>query len=198
MSLSLNAADLRRMGYELKGDGTVAKVGDALPRPISKHLIENWTDDEGYFHYAFTLYSEEPPRTKKNSSQAVRMGEMCPLCKLRKGPARVFPSKAFRAWQKGLIAFVDKHPELRLCLEAPIAVRALVYRDRNVGDFDGFMQALGDGMQEAGIILNDRQIQHRDGSRLRVDHVNPRIEVDITILGQRLSEQPDLTERGDE
>lgn len=149
------------------------------PRPI----LEQFDDNEGRLCYRFTLFADVPPRTKKNSSQASRTGQVCRACGLRKGPARVFPSKAFREYQAAVAAYVATKPILHLKLVAPVAMRALVYRDRASGDYFGFMQALGDVLQHCGIIENDRQIMHTDGSRLLKDAANPRVEITLTVIG---------------
>lgn len=146
-------------------------------------ILQMWTDAEGCLNYRFTLYGG-PPRTKKNSSQASRTGRQCPCCKLRTGPARVFPSKAFREYQDTVARYVATKPALQLGLSKPIAMRALVYRDKLTGDYFGFMQALGDILQHCGIIVNDRLIAHTDGSRLLKDAANPRVEITLAVLPQ--------------
>lgn len=73
-----------------------------------------------------------------------------------------------------------------LPIEAPVGIEAHIYRDRNVGDLSNFLEAIGDMLQAAGIIKDDRQIQDWDGSRRLKDADNPRVEVFITIL----SDQP--------
>ena len=191
MSVPLNRDDLRRLGYELKGDGSVARIGDAQARPHSKPILESWTDGEGRVNYRFTLYGA--PRTKKTSNQASRTGKHCPKCKLGTGMVRVFPSAQFRKWQEECASYVSTKPELNLALSKPLGMCALVYRDRASGDFVGYMQGISDVLQHVGIVLNDRYIVHHDGSRLRRDPNNPRVEITLTIL----SEQPELTERGE-
>lgn len=148
----------------------------AAPRP----LLEQYDDAEGRLCYRFSLPGI--PRTKKNSSQASRTGPVCHACGLRKGPARVFPSKAFRGYEAVVALYVATKPALVLGIERPVAMRALVYREKNQGDYFGFMQALGDILQHCGIITNDKLIAHTDGSRLLKDKANPRVEITLTVL----------------
>lgn len=61
-----------------------------------------------------------------------------------------------------------------------VNVRALFFREKNIGDAVGFYQALADALQEGGIVANDRQIVSWDGSRLLKDTERPRIIVTIT------------------
>jgi hypothetical protein len=81
-----------------------------------------------------------------------------------------------------------------LPIEGPVAVKALFYREAEVGDWTGYVQALADllGWQERdkqtrtvhylGIIRDDVQIQHWDHTRLLKDAKNPRVEVEVFIL----------------
>lgn len=121
-----------------------------------------------------------PPRTKKNSPQLIpRM----------KHPILV-PSEAYRAWERGclnslkragLIVRDREHKTWRLAqgdpIRVPVNCRALIYRDRLVGDAVGFYQAIGDFLEAAGIVENDRLIQSWDGTRLLKDAARPRIEL---------------------
>lgn len=152
-------------------------------------ILDTGTDLLGRFYYAFMLAPGCPPRTKKTSNQAVRMGKPCPTCKLRTGPARVFPSKAFREWEKSVTDYVSLRPQLTLALATPVSMRALVYRETAVGDLVGYLQAICDVLQECGIVLNDRLIADFDGSRLLKDANNPRVELVITVLRGDVQEE---------
>lgn len=126
-----------------------------------------------------------PPRTKKNSSRVVKVGRF----------TKVLPSKAFCDWQDAALKEVIQTKfslarfGVRLPITCGVQVRALVFREASIGDAVGFYQAIGDFLQEAGIIANDRQILNWDGSRLLVDRVRPRVEVDII---QAAAEQASL------
>ena len=78
----------------------------------------------------------------------------------------------------------------RVCalpLSAPVLVEAVVYREANRGDLSGYLDAIGDVLQTAGVVANDRQIvgwpMPSDGSLpLRIDRERPRIELVIHVL----------------
>lgn len=126
---------------------------------------------EGVELARFTLYGS--PRTKKNHSRVIRLNG--------KGGTRILPSEAHERWfgmampQARLVA-----ARLRVPICEPVAVEALFYRDRAQGDLVGYLQALGDLLEAACIIENDRLIASWDGSRLLKDAVQPRIEVVIS------------------
>lgn len=127
----------------------------------------------------FTITS--PPRTKKTSQRIVRFGK-------HKEHIRVMPSKAYCDWEKEALtqAPLIKAALRKAGVETPItdavSVAATFYRDANRGDVAGFLQALGDYLQKAGILADDVLIDSWDGSRLKKDGLNPRIEVCITAL----------------
>jgi len=128
------------------------------------------------------------PRTKKNSSRVVNIGPMCRTCGRRGGFPKVLPSEAYEQWEAAAIreSMVIK-AKLRamgvdLPIMAPISVEALIYRERDTGDAVGYYQAVGDMLQEAGIIKDDRLIEDWDGSRRLIDRVNPRVEIYIRVL----------------
>lgn len=121
-----------------------------------------------------------PPRTKKNSAQ------MIPNLKR---PLLV-PSKAYREWERAalrsLVAsglIVKRGDGYSVQSVAPIGYpvncRALIYRDALRGDAVGFYQAIGDFLQEAGIVTNDRFIVSWDGTRLLKDKARPRVELEL-------------------
>ncbi len=115
-----------------------------------------------------------PPRTKKNSSRL----------DLRGVRPRKIPSKAFEEWNKQAqlhLMQVRRKWDV-MPLECPVNCRATFYRDAFRGDAVGYYQALADALEEAGIVENDSLIVQWDGSRLKVDAVNPRIEGVLEIL----------------
>lgn len=96
---------------------------------------------------------------------------------------RLLSSEAHEEWERvamgsmhGIRAAARKFG-VSLPLAQDMNCRAVFYRHANVGDANGFYQALADFLQKAGIVLNDRQIKQWDGARLRKDRDNPRIEV---------------------
>ena len=67
-------------------------------------------------------------------------------------------------------------------LDVPIAVRAIVYRQREAGDLAGYIQAIGDILETAGVVENDERIKSWDGTRLAKDAHYPRIELELTLF----------------
>jgi len=117
-----------------------------------------------------------PPRTKKNHNRLVRAGRRY----------RVLPSAAHERWYRDACSQAWAiREELRragvdLPIREPVRVWATFWRDRQIGDECGYMQALGDWLERVGIIVNDRLI-HWGEVRLEKDAENPRIEVEIEI-----------------
>ncbi len=99
--------------------------------------------------FALKLFSADddgiiPPRTKKNSPRIIP-GVRHPI---------LLPSKAYQEWLRGVL----KHSAhavrrqlldlgLELPIEKPVSIAATIYRDRNVGDWTGFVDAIGDALQ---------------------------------------------------
>lgn len=127
-----------------------------------------------------TLCIPGAPRTKKTSNRVIRA----------RGKVRVLPSESYSAWFADVVTFRPLiHAELRragvqLPLTGPVHVCATIYRAQRSGDATGFYQAIGDAIQEKrgglGLIADDAQIVHWDGSRLEVDREYPRVELEIT------------------
>jgi hypothetical protein len=128
------------------------------------------------------------PRTKKTSNQGVRTGRVCPACKLRAGPIRVFPSKAWREWvKKARVTVGERGHDLVSCRPGPLPDRpyrcsAIFYRDADRGDMIGFAQGLADFLEQRKVISNDKWIRSWDGSRLDVDRARPRVELTIEAI----------------
>lgn len=98
---------------------------------------------------------------------------------------RIFPSKAYREWDKavrGQLLMVRQ--TMAAPFNVPVSCCALFYRETAIGDSCGFYQALGDSLEAAGIVTNDRLIEHWDGSRLLKDKLNPRVVVTLNPIGQ--------------
>jgi len=131
-----------------------------------------------------------PPRTKKTSNQGVRTGRVCPVCKLRSGAIRVFPSKAWRKWvEKALVTVTTSNGNRDLrsiqpgaLPDQPYQCEAIFYRDADRGDLIGFEQGLADFLEKREIITNDKWIRSWDGSRLDIDRAQPRVELTIEAM----------------
>lgn len=116
------------------------------------------------------------PRTKKTSNRVVKAGRF----------TKVLPSQAFASFRAECLSWAPvmfaRHLGPKIFpIAHPVSVCALFYRDANRGDWCGYVQALGDILQDMGIIENDRQIQHFDGTRLALagDGIAPSVEVCI-------------------
>lgn len=120
------------------------------------------------------------PRTKKNHGRRIWRKDR------RTGQSRPYhiPSAAHELWhdkasiQARLQAAAARWGK---CAER-VTVRALVYRQADVGDMNGYQQAIGDMLQHAGILVDDKLIRDWDGSRLLKDAERPRIEIEIRIV----------------
>lgn len=131
---------------------------------------------------------EGAPRSKKTSPRLVKI-------KTSKGVFnKILPSKAYEAWHKvaSQQAYQIKSNILRagivLPITVPVSINAQFYRDANRGDCSNLYQGIADWMQDVGIIEDDDQIEHWDGSRRHVDKTRPRIEVSIQIISQAQGE----------
>lgn len=119
----------------------------------------------------FTI--DGPPRTKKNHGRVIKRG------------ARKFhiPSEALEKWNNSAqlqLAKLRAKTFALIPVKIPVNCRAIFYRHANVGDLLGFEQALADALQQGGIVENDRLITQWDGSRMLVDKVEPRVDVELT------------------
>lgn len=114
------------------------------------------------------------PRTKKNSR--VHTGAGVPL-----------PSKAWRYWRDNAVfAMPNGTNVLRPgpWQNVKANCRASFYIDANRRtDLINLLQGLGDLLQDRGVISDDSLLAGFDGSRVYVDRVNPRTEVELTVLG---------------
>lgn len=126
-----------------------------------------------------------PPRTKKNHPV---------LIPRQKFPTLV-PSPQYREWEgaclrslraAGIIKRrVEREGRGWLWLQSPaidfpVSCCALIYREALMGDAVGYYQAVGDCLEAAGIVTDDKYIVAWDGSRLLKDPKRPRIEITLT------------------
>ena len=114
-----------------------------------------------------------PPRSKKNSGRIVRAGKRL----------RLLPSAAQVSWAKSAI-FQLRAQWRSAAITKPVSVRAMFFRERNVGDLINFMQAVADALEHAGVVVNDRLIVSWDGSRLSKDAVRPRVELEVELFNE--------------
>ena len=136
------------------------------------------------------------PRTKKTSLRLVHI----PKKGGGRGFTKILPSEAYEDWFNEALLQAAGIPReianagVSLPIAGPVALAAVFYRKQASGDLLGFLQSLADWLQEprqkngrttrngAGIIKDDVQVVNWDGSRLKKDALQPRIEVALTIL----------------
>jgi Holliday junction resolvase RusA-like endonuclease len=133
-------------------------------------------------------------RSKKNSPRVVNIGPMCRVCGKRGGFPKVLPSQAYCDWEADAIRqCMTIKPKLiaagvELPIVHPIGIEAVFYlaptkaglMRLDCPDLSNLLEAVGDMLQESGIIKDDRQIADWDGSRRLLGE--PRVEIYITIL----------------
>lgn len=119
-----------------------------------------------------TVYGK--PATKKNSLRIVRV-------RGKNSKTRTIPiqGKVYQQWRKLAIPQLKAgwagHPPIA----TPIQVSAVFYRDRRP-DLVNLLQAIGDLLQEAGIVKNDRLIVSWGHSRIITDKLEQlRVEIEI-------------------
>ncbi len=118
-----------------------------------------------------------PPRTKKNSPRIIP-GLRHPI---------LLPSAAYKKWEKAATASMilccsEMRQQGLMGITDYCNVEAKIFRDRNVGDANGFTQAIGDWLEHAGILANDKQIESWNGTDRLKDKALPRVEMCITYL----------------
>lgn len=132
-------------------------------------------------------------RSKKTSQRIVTIptkgSRKCHACGGLRGFHKILPSEAHERWHKAAMAecwqikAILAQRGVVLPIAGPVNVEAIFYQDANRSDATGLYESLADLLQDALIIVNDKQIESWDGSRRRVDKANPRVEVFIEILG---------------
>ena len=129
------------------------------------------------------LVIEGIPRTAKNSQRIFR--------NKRTGAAFIVAGKSAESWgAQAVRQLIEQYSNLRhranhtadCRITQDVHVKALIYRDRRVGDLDNFEHAIGDALQKAGVIKNDSQIESWDGSRKLLDKARPRVELTIEAM----------------
>lgn len=117
----------------------------------------------------FTIRGD--PRTKKNSAQIRNHG----------GKPSIAPSKAFTEYQAG--AWIDLIGIKNQPITEPINLQAVYYmQTRRRVDLVGLLQATQDILTHYGVIEDDNCgiVVSTNGSRVRYDPKNPRVEITIT------------------
>jgi Holliday junction resolvase RusA-like endonuclease len=113
-----------------------------------------------------------PPRSKKNSMQAMCVG----------GKPRLLQSKLYRDYEKDALKQLMVWGNLHI--PGPVEVVCLYWvPDKRRRDLTNLLAATHDILQKSGIIEDDIQIISVDGSRIvGVDRQQPRVEVSIRAV----------------
>lgn len=124
---------------------------------------------------AHELHDIGCPTDKKTSNRVVT----------RKSDGRTFvlPSDANRSWTKSAVMQLQSQRH-GTTFDSPVTMRALVYREKNLGDLIGYLQSICDALEAAQVVTNDRLVVAFDGSRMLKDAANPRVEVTLTAMGE--------------
>lgn len=121
------------------------------------------------------------PITKKNSQQIIR---------LPNGKRRIKPSKAFLAYEKECLVALygyQGHKFTEAC-----CIRAVYYlKDARRPDINNLQAATADILQKAGIISDDKLVEHWDGSRRVIQSANPRVDIYIRSIEAPLFSEGD-------
>ena len=134
------------------------------------------------------------PRTKKNSMIIAGTGARCPVCKKFK-KQWVRQSPQHDAWYKAASRQLADPPEKPI--SSPVNCCYLFYTEtrRRVDGLN--LEAAIDDLLVANDILEDdnsRIVISHDGSRVRYDPYNPRVEITITASDEGEPEQIGLFE----
>lgn len=132
------------------------------------------------------------PITAKNSRMITTAGKRCPTCRRRTGRHFLIPSSAAAKWEKDAKRQIAAQlPTGFSAIQTPIVMRALIYRgDARSSDMLNHLAAVSDLIQATGVVVNDRLVMSTDGSRLRIDRENPRVEITIEPFTEAIDTAP--------
>ena len=115
------------------------------------------------------------PATKKNSQRIVHTGRYMKL----------LPSKAYVAYEKDCLKQIAG--DVRLGIDYPVNVQCTYFmKTRRKVDLTNLMEATHDILVKAGVLSDDNSnvITSVDGSRVKYDKDNPRVEIVIESMNQ--------------
>lgn len=123
----------------------------------------------------FTIPIE--PRTKKNSQQIVLVDFIDKQTGRKKKRPIIIPSKQYKDFEEAALWFIEA-----VGIDYPVNVKAIFYmKTRRKVDLTNLLEALDDVLVKGGMLKDDncQIITSHDGSRVRFDKENPRIEIEI-------------------
>lgn len=115
-------------------------------------------------------------RTKKNHGQIVHT---------KTGRHIMLPSPQYKEFEKDVIQYVEAEFGNIEPIDFKCNLKCIFYKDRNYqSDLVGYLQAIQDALVKAGVLKDDHTniVNTVNGSEVRYDKENPRIEVEITPL----------------
>lgn len=128
--------------------------------------------------YSCTIKGD--PRTKKNSMQIVGSGKRCPVCgKFEK--QWIKQSSQHDAWSEAAAWQLTNKP--REPIDFPVGCKYTCYMaTRRLVDGLNLYAAIDDLLVKNRILKDDNStiVIHHDGSRVKYDKDNPRVEIEIT------------------
>ncbi len=121
----------------------------------------------------FKVYGN--PATKKNNGRIIKIKHG-----KRKGKYALIPSEKYEQYEKNFVRQIVGN--LRQEIDYPVNVKAIYYRaTKHRVDISNLHSALHDCLVKAKVLKDDNYkiIASTDGSRVRFDRDNPRVEVEI-------------------
>ncbi len=95
-----------------------------------------------------------------------------------KGKLRLITTAKARAWKEKAIWELKSQRGTVPTITGPCQATITVYLPTKAGDADNYVKLVLDAVQDAGIILNDRQVNSLTVTK-EVDKSNPRVEITI-------------------
>ena len=99
----------------------------------------------------------------------------------------MLPSKQYKEFEKRVMEWTEANFGNLEPITTPINLSCKFYKDENYkADLLGYLQAICDALVKAGLIADDNHniVQSTNGSEVFLDRTNPRIEVEITFIGE--------------
>lgn len=119
----------------------------------------------------FYLKVRGEPRTKKNSPRFIRAG----------GRTMLIPSEAYLDYERDFIRQIPRG-FVREPINCPVNLRCVYYMGtRRKVDLVNLLEATCDILVKAGVLEDDnaRIVVGHDGSEVRLDREDPRVEIEI-------------------
>lgn len=113
------------------------------------------------------------PITKKNSQQIIKTGNR----------RMVIPSPQYRQYEKDCLWQIP--PKAKQRIDMAVNVQCIYYMPtRRRVDLTNLLEATDDLLVRAGVLADDNSqiVAAHDGSRVRLDRANPRVEIEIISM----------------